>query len=221
MATFLSIAQAVALDCDEADITTLATPTEDYIKKIKNYINMGYKIAYRSIWGNDTPRLKSTLAVSASPTSLSSTSIEAIEKLWVTGFSPINLMSADRFFHLFNDTTVSGQPSEACIVDSNLYLYPVPDSSYSLNYVAKHSYADLSADGDIPLVDGDILTNYAKYKLYSTQMDPRAQGAYQDFMQAVETFKNLCYSNVEQPKSIKNEDFDNLEECNGTSGLTI
>lgn len=48
--------------------------------------------------------------------------------------------------------TTTGKPYVAYVLNDELYLYPTPDDAYTVNYISKKVFSELSAHDDEPLI---------------------------------------------------------------------
>lgn len=213
--TFLTICQSIARETDEDAITTIVSPTVDYIKNIIKWVNEGYEIVWNKAWKNELVEIASTLTVSGYETTIVA-SIHHFTDLWITGYKPIEIIDHREFLRDYQpynaniiqpSGSINGQPVKACFHAKKLYLSPIPDITYTLNYRAKATFTALSADANVPVIDSNILISYGKYKLLQRDKDyDGANLAYMDFERLKTNFMDSLKEHSTNSKSIRFED---------------
>jgi len=215
--TLLSMAQTVALQTDEElPLSTVEGLTQgsttDWVIRIVNAINEGYKKVFKRAYSNELAEVSGSFSVSASPFDVSSYNLLRIIELDVAGYKPITIMNWQEFKQSYynqpNTPQPYGYPNVAALWGGKIYfdVIPYPSAPYTLNYSAHAGFVPLALNVSVPLVDEDILINYALYKVHSYNFDPRASMAFADYQSCLDSYLSSLKSHLSICSQIMPED---------------
>lgn len=191
----LNIVKRIARECgeDSAEITTIQGTLEDWIQRILDYVNEGYKIVWNEAFKNQETDITGTWTISESPYDISEKGITKILTLQIADYKPLIPVDYKELLQTRYDTQ-SGQPEEFAVFGKKIYFDKTPDQSYSITYSAKASFTSLDEDTDIPLIDENILINYGRFKYLDYQRDfDLSQKAEKDYLTCKLNFIDSTY----------------------------
>ena len=218
---FLQIVNRVLRESCDDEVTTIVStvgsPIAPHVKSIIKYINEGYRIAYTKAFKNPDAEksVKITLTVNNNPFSLIGTGIQSISGLGVKGLRPIVIKDFLEFenYYYFQPTNltpspniVTGVPQVASFFANKLYIWPELDKPYELEFFAKSVFTPMVNDSDIPAVCDDVITNYALYKQFSYDGDPRQQNSFTDYNLTFSAYLDSIADHSSLPPMIMPED---------------
>ena len=109
-----------------------------------------------------------------------------------------------------NETPVLyGEPNVCSIYQKRLYLYPTPDSAYSLTVRGNLDFVELSADGDTPLLQDQfhlVIQMFAIAEALKYQGDPLFQQSQADAQAMLAVVRKNMRGHQGMPPSIMTED---------------
>jgi len=207
--------------CDDEVTTVVSAPTgliQPYIKNILTYVNEGYKIIYGRAFKNPDSEIniKTVLTVNDNPFSLEGTGIQSIQGVGIKGYKPITIIPFQDFQKTYyfqpnqvisaNPNAIPGLPQVASFFGNSLYIWPELDKDYPLEFFARAVFTPLVNDTDIPLVCDNAIANYACYKQFSYDGDPRQQNAYTDYNVTLTSYLDSIADHSSMPPMIMPED---------------
>lgn len=197
MKTFLQIANAVAMATDEDNIPTLEGENIlDSTVRLKMWLNDGYRYIFRKVFKSDIIKQEGTSLINAYTTDLSQLLISKFDEIKIDDV-PLKILTYKEFRKI---KKTYGKPLYASIFQGELYLKPIPDRSYNIDYFGTAQFMELEFDNDIPIVDPQLLILYGIYEQRSYDKQYSDAGAYEAFRiylnAYISTFANTVLNQV-------------------------
>lgn len=163
---YLAIVNLLLDEVDEQQLTTtsFSTSTEAVVRRLKNYVNLVYRAIFQERIDWSWARLKDSFVTVTSQTGYELgtdpedlnvlTDLEKIHYVQIQGEPTMELLEFNEFKRKYGqyETTTTGKPFVAYVLDSKLYLYPTPDDVYTVEYVSGKVFAELSDHDDEPYI---------------------------------------------------------------------
>lgn len=170
--TFLQMAEIMADELDFTRPTTLQSVTNTEYRRMKTNINRAYNYVLLKLnKKNENAEMTGTITTVAGTESYSFPSgMNKVDTLiGANDTIPLRIIPFDEYLRYKSDTlaiTQTGSPDVASIHMRKVWLYPVPDSAYSLTVYGRENMTELSADADTPDLPADYHRCIVEWALF-------------------------------------------------------
>jgi hypothetical protein len=155
--TFLDLVNMVLDEIDEDQVTTIETGETREVRRVKKYLNFVYQELFHEREDWSWARFQGTITTSATVAAYSMDATvdpEKVEYVKLSNESPMELLSYQEFKRRYGreESTASGKPFIAYILNGQLNLFPTPSAGYDVEYVAGKIYVKMTTDAAEPYI---------------------------------------------------------------------
>jgi hypothetical protein len=183
---FLTICQNVADQLDGGTIATVEGTLTRKVRRLKENVNR----AYNTVWlalakSNESREYNTTFTTTANTEAYDiPASLLSVDQLKIGSDLPLRIVPWPEYERYKADTfavTLTGDPIVASIYNRDIYLWPVPDASTTVNVRGQRGFTEMDEDADEPMLEDDfhrVIQELALYFEMDYEGNPRATSQY-------------------------------------------
>lgn len=203
--TFLEICNNVALEGGYYPITDVNL-LDDYVQRIKTFVNRGYKLAFKKVFQSDVFQRAGEFCLACDRHFTTITSFDSLQidgqelnYLPIKDFRRLKVLERKR-----HGQNIQRRPEFFTLWKKELHFFPHPNKPYNVWFKGHIQYLPLENNDDVPHVDSDVLIAYAKAELSSFHNQQIDMGAYQLYEEQLKIYvASLVNPTITQLKAPK------------------
>jgi len=204
---FLTICQNVADALDGGTIATIEGTLGRKARRLKENVNRAYNTVWLALGKQNESREYTTTFTTAANTETYNipASLLSVDEIKMGSDLPLRIVPWPEYSRYKADTfavTLTGDPIVASIYERNIYLWPVPDASSTVNVRGQRAFADMDEDDDTPMLEDDfhrVIQEYALYYEMEYEGNPRAGAQASIAQNMLQLVRNNQRAHYEEP----------------------
>jgi hypothetical protein len=214
---FLTLVKKVGslTDVETSSLVTLTNPSRQ-IDRLKTHVNNAYNFVWLALFPKNEDAESSTTVSTVANQDYINIPFPQVNMVANGNNAPYRILPWLEFEVNYkrngtiNETPVLyGEPNVCSIYQKRLYLYPTPDSAYSLTVRGNLDFTELSADSDTPLLQDQfhiVIQMFAIAEALKYQGDPMFQTAQADAQTMLGVVRKNMRGHQGMPPSIMTEE---------------
>lgn len=201
---FLDLVKLLADELDYPQPSTLQGSVSASVRRMKQHINRAYNYVWLQLEpSNEDSELQTSFTTVAGTESyVIPATLNMVEMLQVGNDDPVTILPWLEYQRYKSDiyfVAETGYPSCASYYARKIWIYPTPDSAYTVTVRGKKVLTELSADDDEPELRADfqrIIFEWALYFQMVYENNPMTQVQLTNAQQALQIAKNNSRNHI-------------------------